>query len=160
MNPFGCHVTILNTLDKLGKFDGKSDEGFFVGYSLSSNTIFSLDTLQENLHVGFLENKPMLEGNGPKWLFDLDSLTQTMNYVPVVAGSISNVSAGIQGVSEPIISSQQDQDCIFMPVWKDASYFEDDSLKSINDAQLQDQDGIHDECTFQDDGIDDHQVNT
>ncbi|GKG19851.1 retrovirus-related pol polyprotein from transposon TNT 1-94, partial [Tanacetum coccineum] len=28
---FGCHVTILNTLDKLGKFDGKSDEGFFVG---------------------------------------------------------------------------------------------------------------------------------
>ncbi|GKB84228.1 putative ribonuclease H-like domain-containing protein, partial [Tanacetum coccineum] len=27
MNPFGCHVTILNTLDSLGKFDGKSDEG-------------------------------------------------------------------------------------------------------------------------------------
>ncbi|GJY30807.1 retrovirus-related pol polyprotein from transposon TNT 1-94 [Tanacetum coccineum] len=27
MRPFGCHVTILNTLDSLGKFDGKSDEG-------------------------------------------------------------------------------------------------------------------------------------
>ncbi|GJU85359.1 putative ribonuclease H-like domain-containing protein [Tanacetum coccineum] len=36
MKPFGCHVTILNTLDNLGKFDGKSDEGFFVRYSLSS----------------------------------------------------------------------------------------------------------------------------
>ncbi|GKA25024.1 putative ribonuclease H-like domain-containing protein [Tanacetum coccineum] len=36
MRPFGCHVTILNTLDYLGKFDGKSDEGFFVGYSLNS----------------------------------------------------------------------------------------------------------------------------
>ncbi|GJR88497.1 putative ribonuclease H-like domain-containing protein [Tanacetum coccineum] len=36
MRPFGCHVTILNTLDSLGKFDGKSDEGFFVGYSLNS----------------------------------------------------------------------------------------------------------------------------
>ncbi|GKA32272.1 retrovirus-related pol polyprotein from transposon TNT 1-94 [Tanacetum coccineum] len=36
MRPFGCHVTILNTLDNLGKFDGKSDEGFFIGYSLSS----------------------------------------------------------------------------------------------------------------------------
>ncbi|GJR72336.1 putative ribonuclease H-like domain-containing protein [Tanacetum coccineum] len=36
MRPFGCHVTILNTLDNLGKFDGKSDEGFFVRYSLSS----------------------------------------------------------------------------------------------------------------------------
>ncbi|GJX58371.1 putative ribonuclease H-like domain-containing protein, partial [Tanacetum coccineum] len=26
IRPFGCHVTILNTLDSLGKFDGKSDE--------------------------------------------------------------------------------------------------------------------------------------
>ncbi|GKF72400.1 retrovirus-related pol polyprotein from transposon TNT 1-94 [Tanacetum coccineum] len=32
MRPFGCHITILNTLDYLGKFNGKSDEGFFVGY--------------------------------------------------------------------------------------------------------------------------------
>ncbi|GKA70401.1 putative ribonuclease H-like domain-containing protein [Tanacetum coccineum] len=31
MKPFGCHVTILNTLDHLGKFDRKSDDGFFVG---------------------------------------------------------------------------------------------------------------------------------
>ncbi|GJZ45440.1 putative ribonuclease H-like domain-containing protein [Tanacetum coccineum] len=164
MKPFGCHVTILNTLDKLGKFDGKSDEGFFVGYSLSSKAfrVYNIRTrkVQENLHVGFLENKPMLEGNGPKWLFDLDSLTQSMNYVPVVAGTFSNVSAGIQGGSESSISSQQDQDCIFMPIWKDASYFEDDSLKSVDDAQLQDQDGTHDDCSFQDDGIDDHQVNT
>ncbi|GJS31254.1 ribonuclease H-like domain-containing protein [Tanacetum coccineum] len=27
IRPFGCHVTILNTIDHLGKFDGKSDEG-------------------------------------------------------------------------------------------------------------------------------------
>ncbi|GJW58381.1 hypothetical protein Tco_0105112 [Tanacetum coccineum] len=27
MRPFGCHVTILNTLNNLGKFDGKSDKG-------------------------------------------------------------------------------------------------------------------------------------
>ncbi|GJT74874.1 putative ribonuclease H-like domain-containing protein [Tanacetum coccineum] len=36
MRQFGCHVTILNTLDHLGKFDGKSDDGFFVGYTLNS----------------------------------------------------------------------------------------------------------------------------
>ncbi|GKC48822.1 uncharacterized mitochondrial protein-like protein [Tanacetum coccineum] len=35
----------------------------------------------------------MIEGNGPKWLFDIDSLTQSMNYVPVAAGTISNESA-------------------------------------------------------------------
>nr|GFB70613.1 ribonuclease H-like domain-containing protein [Tanacetum cinerariifolium] len=33
MRPFECPVTILNTLDHLGKFDGKADEGFLVGYS-------------------------------------------------------------------------------------------------------------------------------
>ncbi|GJS95426.1 putative ribonuclease H-like domain-containing protein [Tanacetum coccineum] len=31
-----CLVTILNTIDHLGKFDGKADEGFFVGYSINS----------------------------------------------------------------------------------------------------------------------------
>nr|GEY64974.1 hypothetical protein [Tanacetum cinerariifolium] len=30
MRPFGCPVTILNTLDPLGKFQGKVDEGFLV----------------------------------------------------------------------------------------------------------------------------------
>ncbi|GKA30065.1 putative ribonuclease H-like domain-containing protein [Tanacetum coccineum] len=149
---------------KLGKFDGKSDEGFFVGYSLNSKAfrVYNIRTrkVQENLHVGFLENKPMLEGNGPKWLFDLDSLTQSMNYVPVVAGTFSNVSAGIQEVSESSTPFQQDQDCIIMPIWKDASYFDDASLKSVADAQIQDQDGTHDDCSFQDNSIDNQQVNT
>ncbi|GJT34144.1 ribonuclease H-like domain-containing protein [Tanacetum coccineum] len=36
MRPFGCPVTILNTIDHLGKFNGKADEGFFVGYSTNS----------------------------------------------------------------------------------------------------------------------------
>ncbi|GJV66278.1 putative ribonuclease H-like domain-containing protein [Tanacetum coccineum] len=101
MRPFGCHVTILNTLDNLGKFDGKSDDGFFVGYSLSSKAFRVYNTrtrrVKENLHIGFLENKPMIEGNGPKWLFDIDSLTQSMNYVPVAACTITNESAGTQG---------------------------------------------------------------
>nr|GEU84964.1 ribonuclease H-like domain-containing protein [Tanacetum cinerariifolium] len=36
MRPFGCPVTILNTLDHLGKFEGKVDEGFLVGYFVNS----------------------------------------------------------------------------------------------------------------------------
>nr|GEU33709.1 putative ribonuclease H-like domain-containing protein [Tanacetum cinerariifolium] len=35
MKPFGCPVTILNTLDHLDKFEGKADEGFLVGYSIN-----------------------------------------------------------------------------------------------------------------------------
>nr|GFB47101.1 hypothetical protein [Tanacetum cinerariifolium] len=33
---------------------------------------------------------------GPKWLFDIDTLTQSMNYQPVVAGNQPNDNAGIQ----------------------------------------------------------------
>ncbi|GJX69688.1 putative ribonuclease H-like domain-containing protein [Tanacetum coccineum] len=174
MKPFGCHVTILNTLDKLGKFDGKSDEGFFVGYSLSSKAfrVYNIRTrkVQENLHIGFLENKPMIEGNGPKWLFDLDSLTQSMNYVPVVAGTFSNDFAGIQGVSESSTSSQQDQDWIAMPIWKDASYFGDASPNIVDNAQIEDKDELNDEddateeshngSNIQNNDIADQQVNT
>nr|GEX00372.1 putative ribonuclease H-like domain-containing protein [Tanacetum cinerariifolium] len=36
--PFGCHVTILNTSDHLGKFDGKADEGYIVGNSVRATT--------------------------------------------------------------------------------------------------------------------------
>ncbi|GKB01282.1 hypothetical protein Tco_0829326 [Tanacetum coccineum] len=78
----------------------------------------------------------------------------------VVAGTFSNDSAGIQGVSKSSTSSQQDQDCIVMPIWKDASYFDDASLKSVADAQIQDQDGTHDDCSLQNNGTADQQVNT
>ncbi|GKE64615.1 putative ribonuclease H-like domain-containing protein [Tanacetum coccineum] len=94
MRPFGCHVSILNTLDYLGKFDGKSDEGLFAGYSLNSKAfrVYNIKTrkVEENLHIRFLEDKPIIAGDGPKWLFDIIVLTKSMNYVPVVAGTNSN----------------------------------------------------------------------
>nr|GEU37710.1 hypothetical protein [Tanacetum cinerariifolium] len=65
MRPFGCPVTILNTLDSLGKFDGKIDEVFLVGYSVSSKAfrVFNSRTriVQETLHVNFLETSLMLQ---------------------------------------------------------------------------------------------------
>ncbi|GJV61185.1 putative ribonuclease H-like domain-containing protein [Tanacetum coccineum] len=133
MRPFGCHVTILNTLDNLGKFDGKSDKGFFVGYSLSSKSFRVYNTrtkrVEENLNIGFLENKPMIEGNGPKWLFDIDSLTQSMNYVPVVAdASYSDSPSKDVGNGEP---------------------------KSASDDQKQVEDGLHNESNEEDKSKDD-----
>ncbi|GJY40693.1 retrovirus-related pol polyprotein from transposon TNT 1-94 [Tanacetum coccineum] len=48
IRPFGCHVTILNTLSPLGKFDEKSDEGFLVGYSVnSSKEVLDIDVQTE-----------------------------------------------------------------------------------------------------------------
>ncbi|GKA15049.1 retrovirus-related pol polyprotein from transposon TNT 1-94 [Tanacetum coccineum] len=37
MKPFRCLVTILNTIDHLDKFNGKADEGFFVGSKSSQD---------------------------------------------------------------------------------------------------------------------------
>ncbi|GJX38807.1 putative ribonuclease H-like domain-containing protein [Tanacetum coccineum] len=98
IRPFGCHVTILNTIDHLGKFAGKSDEGFLVGYSLQSKAfrVYNLETkrVEENLHITFLENKPNVAGKGPTWLFDLDYLTDSMNYQPVRSENQANKHAG------------------------------------------------------------------
>ncbi|GJR13530.1 putative ribonuclease H-like domain-containing protein [Tanacetum coccineum] len=98
MKPFGCLVTILNTRDHLGKFDEKADEGFFVRYSMSSKAMRVINRrtriVKETLNIRFLENTPNVKGNGPDWLFDVDSLTISMNYVPVVAGNETNDIAG------------------------------------------------------------------
>nr|GEV98691.1 retrovirus-related Pol polyprotein from transposon TNT 1-94 [Tanacetum cinerariifolium] len=69
MNPFGCLVTILNTRDYLGKFEGKADEGFFC------------------------------------WVFDIDSLTISMNYVPVAVGNQTN---GIAGTRDNLVAGPKD----------------------------------------------------
>ncbi|GJY78816.1 putative ribonuclease H-like domain-containing protein [Tanacetum coccineum] len=70
IRPFGCHVTILDTLSVLGKFDGKSDEGFLV-------------------------DKPNVKGVGYRWMFDIDYLTDSMNYIPVSLENQANPHAGI-----------------------------------------------------------------
>ncbi|GJW75229.1 ribonuclease H-like domain-containing protein, partial [Tanacetum coccineum] len=104
MRPFGCLVTILNTIDHLGKFNGKADEGFFVGYSINSKAfrVFNSRTriVKENLHVQFSENTPNITRSGPNWLFDIDALTKSMNYKPVVAGNQSNGNAGTKACDD------------------------------------------------------------
>ncbi|GKF40335.1 hypothetical protein Tco_0120396, partial [Tanacetum coccineum] len=98
MRPFGCPVIILNTIDHLGKFDGKADEGFFVGYSTNSKAFRS----------------------GPNWLFDIDALTNSMNYKPVVAGNQSNGSAGTKACDNACKARMETlpgKDYMLLPVW-------------------------------------------
>ncbi|GJU84954.1 putative ribonuclease H-like domain-containing protein [Tanacetum coccineum] len=133
IRPFGCHVTILNTIDHLGKFDGKSDEGFLVGYSLNSKAfrVYNLETkrVEENLHITFLENKPNVAGKGPNWLFDLDYLTDSMNYQPVRSENQANKHAGPKeanhsaGTQDNIdagnseMEAESAQDYFVLPIW-------------------------------------------
>ncbi|GKD68133.1 putative ribonuclease H-like domain-containing protein [Tanacetum coccineum] len=137
IRPFGCRVTILNTIDYLGKFDGKSDEGFLVGYSLQSKAfrVYNLKTkkVEENLHITFLENKPNVVGKGPTWLFDLDYLTDSMNYQPVRLENQANKHAGPQEANHNVgtkdnidagDSEKEDesaQDYFVLPIWSSYS---------------------------------------
>ncbi|GJV25783.1 putative ribonuclease H-like domain-containing protein [Tanacetum coccineum] len=133
IRPFGCHVTILNTIDHLGKFDGKSDEGFLVGYSLQSKAfrVYNLETkrVEENLHITFLENKPNVAGKGPTWLFDLDYLTDSMNYQPVRSENQANKHAGPKEANHSVgtednidagnskIEAESAHDYFVLPIW-------------------------------------------
>nr|GEV08194.1 retrovirus-related Pol polyprotein from transposon TNT 1-94 [Tanacetum cinerariifolium] len=90
MRPYGCLVIIFNTKDHLGKFDGKADEGLFIRYSLNSKAfrVFNsrIRIVEENLHIRFSENTINVVGRAPDCLFDIDALTRTMNYEPIITG--------------------------------------------------------------------------
>nr|GEV19619.1 putative ribonuclease H-like domain-containing protein [Tanacetum cinerariifolium] len=78
--------------------------------------------VQETLHANFLENKPNIVGSGPTLLFDIDSLTRTMNYQPVTAGNQTNPSAGFQDKFNAEKAREEvDQQYMLFPVWSSGS---------------------------------------
>ncbi|GKF52082.1 hypothetical protein Tco_0148549, partial [Tanacetum coccineum] len=80
---------------------------------------FRSKIVKETLNIRFLKNAPNVTGNGPDWLFDVDSLTISMNYVPVVARNQTN---GIAGTRDNIVAGQADkkkepeQEYILIPI--------------------------------------------
>ncbi|GJU20123.1 putative ribonuclease H-like domain-containing protein [Tanacetum coccineum] len=164
MKPFGCPITILNTRDHLGKFDGKADEGFFVGYSVVSKAmrVFNKRTkiVEETLNIRFLENTPNVTGNGPDWLFDVDSLTISMNYVLVVTGNQTN---GIARTRDNIVTGHaekktgREQEYILIPICttdplisQDPKVSEEDDEEKpteMDESEALDKDGEDDQAT-------------
>nr|GFB20953.1 ribonuclease H-like domain-containing protein [Tanacetum cinerariifolium] len=132
LKPFGCHVMILNTLDNLEKFEAKGDEGYFIGYSMSSKAfrVFNKRTrrVEENMHVEFLENKAIKKDFGPNWLFDIDSLTKSMNYVPVDAGTNSTNFSGTKDVANQEVKKDVSSlRYIILPNWAHDALLESSS---------------------------------
>nr|GEX02140.1 ribonuclease H-like domain-containing protein [Tanacetum cinerariifolium] len=126
MRPFECLVTIFNTLDPLGKFDGKANEGFFVGYSVNSKAFRVFNNrnriVEDTLYITFLKNKPNVAGSGPTWIFDINTLTKSMNCKPVDAGNQSNGST-----SKDKVKMVTDKDYIFLPLWIQDALFSSSS---------------------------------
>nr|GFA03550.1 copia protein [Tanacetum cinerariifolium] len=145
--------TSKNTLDPLGKFKGKADEGFLVGYSVTSKAfgVFNTKTrkVEENLHVRFLENKPNVAGKGPNWLFDIDSLTNSMNYIPVFAGNQTNKNEGPQDTNGNACTQDyvdvekevSDQHHIMLTLWSSISFTYKISYDKTEDNKPKDDTG-------------------
>ncbi|GJS81805.1 putative ribonuclease H-like domain-containing protein [Tanacetum coccineum] len=106
LKPFGCLVTILNTSDHLGKFEGKADEGFIVGYAAHSKAyrVYNLSSkkIEETLNLRYLEDKLMCLGFG-----SMQSGTQD-----------TNIHAGTQDDSD----SECDEQVIVVPSFPSNSF--------------------------------------
>ncbi|GJS62814.1 uncharacterized mitochondrial protein-like protein [Tanacetum coccineum] len=105
----------------LGKFDGKADEGFFVGYSINSKEfrVFNNRTriVEENLHVQFSKNTPNIAGRNQ-----------------------SNGNASTKACDDACkarMKTVPGKDYILLPSWTADSPFsqkKDDNVNSINNV--------------------------
>ncbi|GKA67958.1 putative ribonuclease H-like domain-containing protein [Tanacetum coccineum] len=122
-------------------YKSKADEGFFVGYSLNSKAfrVFNSRTkiVEENLHIRFSESTPNVVGSGPDWLFDIDALTRTMNYKPIVAGTQSNGFAGTKAsdnAGQARKETEPVKNYILLPLWPADPPFSQDPKSSQDDG--------------------------
>ncbi|GKA86955.1 putative ribonuclease H-like domain-containing protein [Tanacetum coccineum] len=141
------------------------DKGFFVGYSLNSKAfrVFNSRTriVEENWHIRFVENTPNVVGSRPDWLFDINALTRTINYEPIIIGTQSNSFASTKAsdnVGQTGKETEPVKNYILLPLWtvdlpfsqKPKSSQDDGSKPSINDEKKIDEDPRKDsECNDQ-----------
>nr|GEV19389.1 putative ribonuclease H-like domain-containing protein [Tanacetum cinerariifolium] len=100
----------------------------------------------ENLHVDFLENKLIEKGAGPNWLFDIDTLTNSMNYVPVVVAGTS--STNISGTKD-VASKAVKKDVSFLRYIALPNWFHEAHIETSNDT-IRNNDAKDDSQTEQD----------
>ncbi|GKA72820.1 putative ribonuclease H-like domain-containing protein [Tanacetum coccineum] len=89
--------------------------------------------VEENLHVKFSEETPNIAGNRPNWLFDMDALTISMNYKPIVAGNQTNGNAGTK---ENIDAGQAGKKIVLdqdMPNLEEIFYSDDNEEVCVKD---------------------------
>ncbi|GJU08439.1 retrovirus-related pol polyprotein from transposon TNT 1-94 [Tanacetum coccineum] len=150
MKPFGCPVTILNTKYHFSKFDGKANKGFFIGYALNSKVfrVFNSRTriVEENLHVRFSENTPNVVGSRSNWLFDIDALTRTMIYEPIIAGTQSNDVAGTKenvNTGQASMEKEPVKNYILLPSSDNCMKVNEDSRKEGNNQDQEKHDYVN-----------------
>ncbi|GJU53723.1 ribonuclease H-like domain-containing protein [Tanacetum coccineum] len=79
----------------------------------------------------------LVRGSGPNWLFDIDALTKSMNYKPVVAGNQSNGNAGTKACDDAgkaRMETVPGKDYILLPLWTADPPFSQSSKSSPDDG--------------------------
>nr|GEW34936.1 hypothetical protein [Tanacetum cinerariifolium] len=115
---------------------------------------------KETLNIRFLENAPNVKGNGPDYLFDIDSLTISMNYEVVVTGKQTN---GIPGTKDNIDAGQAKkkkvpkQEYILIPIFttdllisqgpKDSAVDAGKKATEVDESRVSDNGGQDDQVT-------------
>ncbi|GJW01090.1 putative ribonuclease H-like domain-containing protein [Tanacetum coccineum] len=109
-------------------------------YSLNSKAfrVFNSRTriVEENLHIRFSKSSPNVVGSGPDWLFDIDALTRTMNYEPIVAGTQSNSFIGTKASDNTGQARKETKPVkyyILLPLWTADLSFSQDLKSSLDD---------------------------
>nr|GFC96061.1 ribonuclease H-like domain-containing protein [Tanacetum cinerariifolium] len=93
--------------------------------------------VEENLHVEFLENKAIEQGVGPNWLFDINSLTKSMNYVPVDAGTNSTNLSGTKDAANQEVKKNESLRYIALPNLAHDAPLESTSSKIYEESSSQ-----------------------
>ncbi|GKF76580.1 hypothetical protein Tco_0229050, partial [Tanacetum coccineum] len=80
-------------------------------------------------HIRFSKSTPNAVGSGLDWLFDIDALTRTMNYEPIVVGTQSNGFVDTKASDNACQARKETKpvkDYILLPLWNaDLPYFQD-----------------------------------
>ncbi|GJZ25776.1 hypothetical protein Tco_0570029 [Tanacetum coccineum] len=128
LKSFGCLMTILNTSNHLGKFEGKADEGFIVGYAahsiqrlLKCNALHKADSdseceMNNSDYAGkLLGFKASFEANATaETHLSQADLATSRNRVP--AGKVDSAASVTDGPTDPSTP-------VFKPVDNDADHF-------------------------------------
>ncbi|GJR93862.1 hypothetical protein Tco_0266036 [Tanacetum coccineum] len=91
---------------------------------------------KDNMYSVDLRNVVPQGGSGPEWLFDIDTMTKSMNYKLVIAGNQSNGNAGTKvcdDAGKARVKKIPGKDYIPLPLWHQDLQFSS-SLKDSPDA--------------------------
>nr|GEV89973.1 ribonuclease H-like domain-containing protein [Tanacetum cinerariifolium] len=109
--------------------------------------LFAMATLDEsNLwhrrlgYINFQTMNKLVKGCGPSWMFDIDTLTKSMNYQPVLASNQPNPSAGIQEHFDADKAGEGNvQQYVLFPLWcfgsKDCQNTDDDTTFEVKEPE-------------------------